>query len=304
MKKSIVFVFCLIIAATFAVALTSSATADAYPDVIPLPNGFRPEGIEIGYGHTAYAGSLADGDIYVVDLQSGDRQKLVEGPGTPAVGLSFDDRSGYLFVAGGPAGTARVYDSATGALVTAYDFSGAFVNDAIVAQDAVYFTDSFVPVMYKVELGPSGVPATSFASLPLGGDFVPGPGFNSNGIVALPDGSGLIIVHSARGELYLVDPQTGVATLIDLGGANANSGDGMLLVGQTLYVVQNFFNQIAEFQLSDEYSVATLTDIIIDDDFDIPTTADNHGNWLYAVNARFTTPPGSETTYDIVKVER
>ena len=305
MKKSILSLTGLLLFVLLAAAVPNPVSAKAFPDVIPLPNGFQPEGIVIGHGHTAYAGSLANGDIYAVDLRSGAGFILVQGPGTPAVGLSFDARNGYLYVAGGPNGDGRVYDADSGALVMTYEFGGGFVNDAIVTQDAVYFTDSFAPVIYKVALGAAGAPAVPLSTLPLGGDFVFVPGgFNTNGIVATPDGSALIIVNTSQGKLYRVDPETGEAALIDLRGASANNGDGLVLVGRTLYVVQNFANQIAEFQLKGNYSAAKLRQVIIDDNFDIPTTADNHGAWLYAVNARFGTPPGPDVAYDIVRVKR
>ena len=48
------------------------AAADTYPDVIPLPNGFFPEGIAVGHGHTFYAGSLVDGAIWAGDLRTGE----------------------------------------------------------------------------------------------------------------------------------------------------------------------------------------------------------------------------------------
>ena len=44
---------------------------------------------------------------------------------------------------------------------------------------------------------------------------------------ATDDGSALIIANSAAGELYKVDPETGVATLIDVGGVAVN-GDGLV----------------------------------------------------------------------------
>ncbi len=302
MKKLMRNVIGLILLTLLTVAVTSPVAAQAFPDVIPLPNGFQPEGIVIGKDNTAYAGSLADGDIYTVDLRTGTGEILLEGPGTPAVGLDFDRRTDYLFVSGGPSGDGRIYDTLTGDLVTSYDFAGGFVNDVIVTPNAAYFTDSFMPVLYKVELSHAGTPGAA-ETLPLSGDFVFVPGeFNTNGIVATPNGNDLIIVHSSRGELYLVDPQTGQATLIDLGGDNANSGDGLLLVARKLFVVQNFANQIAEFQLNRNYTSATLRQIITDDDFDIPTTADNKGARLYAVNARFSTPPGPDVEYDIVRV--
>lgn len=302
MKKLIRNVVGLTLLALLTVTFASPAAAQSFPEVIPLPNGFQPEGIVIGEANTAYAGSLADGDIYAVDLSTGDGEILLEGPGTPAVGLDFDRRTGYLFVSGGPNGDGRIYDTHTGDLVTSYDFAGGFVNDVIVTPHAAYFTDSFMPVLYKVELSHAGMPGAS-ETLPLSGEFVFVPGgFNTNGIVATPNGNDLIIVHSSRGELYKVDPQTGEATLIDLGGENVNSGDGLVLMARKLFVVQNSLNQIAEFHLSRSYSAASLRQIITDDDFDIPTTADNQGARLYAVNARFGTTPGPDVEYDIVRV--
>ena len=301
MKKLWRNVIGLILLALLTVAVASPVAAQAFPEVIPLPNGFRPEGIVIGDGNTAYAGSLADGDIYAADLLTGTGEIVIEGPGTQAVGLDFDHRTGYLFVSGGAGGDGRIYNTNTGDLVTGYDFGGGFVNDVIVTPNAAYFTDSFMPVLYKVELSPAGEPGVA-ETLTLGGEYVFQDGFNTNGIVATPNGTGLIIVHSGRGELYFVDPQTGEASLINLGGANANSGDGLVLVGRKLFVVQNTLNQIAEFRLNRDYSAARLQQIITDDDFDIPTTADNQGARLYAVNARFGTTPGPDVEYDIVRV--
>ncbi len=304
MKKFKQTVFGLILFALLMLIVASPAAAQPFPEVIPLPDGFRPEGIVIGEGNSAYVGSLANGDIYTVNLATGAGEILIEGPDTPAVGLDFDRRSGYLFVSGGPNGDGRIYNTHTGDLVTAYDFGGGFVNDVIVTSRAAYFTDSFMPYLYKVELDAAGEPGAA-SSLPLSGDFVFVPGgFNSNGIVATPNGNGLIVVHSSRGELYFVDPETGAASLIDLGGDNVASGDGLLLLGRTLFVVQNVLNQVAELQLNRNYSAANLQQIITDDNFDVPTTMDNKGTRLYAVNARFGTPPGPDVAYDIVRFSR
>ncbi len=285
-------------------AFAAPSENNPLPDVIPLPDGFQPEGIVIGRGFTAYAGSLADGDIYKVDLRTGEGEILVEGPGTPAVGLSFDRRTGYLYVAGGPAGTARVYATRSGELIADYDFGGAFVNDVIVTRKAAFFTDSFAPVLYKVDLDRRGRPTDSFSTLPLGGDFTQVDGFNANGIEATPNGRTLFVVHSTLGVIYRVNPDTGIATEIDLGGESAGNGDGLLLIGRKLYVVRNFINQISEFRLNRDYTAGTLTQVITSDNFDIPATIDNRGSSLYAVNARFTTPPGPDVTYDIVRVKR
>ena len=78
----------------------TSATAQSFPETVPLPDGFQPEGITVGISHTAYVGSLAGGAIYAIDLRTGTGSELVPGfPGSLfAVGLDFDPRSGYLFV--------------------------------------------------------------------------------------------------------------------------------------------------------------------------------------------------------------
>ena len=64
-------------------------------------------------------------------------------------------------------------------------------------------------------------------------------GFNLNGIEATLDGRTLIVVNSAKGRLYTVDARTGASAEIDLGGATVPTGDGILLVGPMLFVLQN-----------------------------------------------------------------
>lgn len=279
--------------------------ADAYPDVIPLPDGFQPEGVAVGRGPTIYAGSLADGSIYAANLRTG-LGGLVVPPqdGRIAVGLDFDNRSGLLWVAGGPGGAAYVYDPATGAEVASYALGTApiFVNDVIVTRDAAYLTNSFAPVYYRIPIAPGGTPSGPAQTIPLGGDytFIPG-GFNGNGIVATADGRWLIVANTSEAALYRVDPATGDATRIDTGGPVPN-GDGLVLVGHTLYVVQNFRNQIAVIRLDSDFDAGQVVRTITDPDFRIPTTADRFGSSLYAVNARFDTAPMPDTEYEIVRV--
>lgn len=285
------------------------AAANSFPDIIPLPNGFQPEGIVSGRGTTLYAGSLADGSIYEANLRTGEGELLVQGePGQIAVGLSFDRRSGYLFVAGGPTGTATVYDTATGEPVAHYQLTEeeSFINDVIVTRQAAYFTNSSQPEFYRVPLGPAGrLPAADeVETVPLSGEFQQVPGFNANGIEATQNGRHLIIVNSALGILYKVDPNTGVAEEIDLGDDNVMNGDGLLLQGKTLYVVQNFFNQVAVIQLDRNLTSGERVDTITDEAFDVPTTIAGFGSSLYVVNARFSTPPTDDTEYNIVRVPR
>lgn len=227
-----------------------------------------------------------------------------------AVGLSFDRRSNFLFVAGGPAGAGYVYDIETGVMVAEYQLTTegpTFINDVIVTRSAAYFTDSFRPFFYRIPLGPAGeLPdAVDFEEIPLTGDFIPVPGFNANGIDATPNGKSLLIVNSSSGELYHVEPETGIASMVDLGGPNLlGNGDGILLDGMTLYVVQNRLNQVAVVQLDNDLIAGEIVETITSPAFDVPTTITEFGNFLYLVNARFGIPtPGTET-YDIVKVTK
>ncbi|HET9909616.1 MAG TPA: hypothetical protein VFQ23_23415, partial [Anaerolineales bacterium] len=114
----------------------------------------------------------------------------------------------------------------------------------------------------------------------------------------------LIIVNSTEGALYTVDPNTGIATRIDLGTGAVPAGDGILLQGKTLYVVQNQLNQIAVVKLSTDLSSGTIEETITSPNFRVPTTIAQFGNSLYAVNARFGTPPTPDTEYEVVQVPR
>ena len=286
-------------------AAVPAAAQSAFPDVIELPNGFRSEGIAIGNQHTFYAGSLGDGTIVSGDLRTGEVEVLVPGaPGQLAVGMSYDKRSGYLFVAGGPNGVGRVYDTGSGALVAEYAMGSGFINDVIVTRDAAYFTNSFAAEFYRVPLGPAGRLASATANtIPLAGDWQQVAGFNANGIEATSNGKTLVIVNSGGQAVYTVDPGTGEASQIDLGGA-LPAGDGLVLAGKTLYVVQNQLNQIAVITLSTDLGSGVVGEPITNPAFDIPTTAGLFGSSLYAVNAKFGTPPTPTTPYEVVRVDR
>jgi len=297
----------LLLAAVLLFAAVPARASQPFPEVIGLPDGFNPEGIVAGRGPIAYVGSLANGAIYAADLRRGTGAILVPGQtGRVAVGLEFDRKTGYIYAAGGNTGTAYVYDSRTGAEVAAYSFfgpGGGFVNDVVVTRDAAYFTNSNQPVLYRVPLERNGQPADQAAvtTITLGGDWQQVSGFNANGIEVNRKGDTLIVVNSSVGMLYAVDPATGVASAIDLGGESVLNGDGLLRIGNTLYVVRNRLNIIAAFTLADDLRSATLEQNLSSPNFAVPTTVTSFGRALYAVNARFGLPPGPFT---IVRVER
>jgi sugar lactone lactonase YvrE len=282
----------------------AEATRDVFPKVISLPNGWQPEGIATGRGTSFYVGSLRDGAIYRGSVLTGDGSVLVEGSaGQVAVGIEVDRRN-RIWVAGGPTGTGRVYDAATGVELASYSFAAAgtgFVNDVVVTRDAAYFTDSVNPVLYVVPLDRNGQPGAAL-TLPLTGELEYTTGFNVNGIEASPDGRTLLLVQSNLGLLFTASAQTGVTEQVDLGGASLTNGDGLLRRGNTLYVVRNQRNEIAVIRLGDRYQTGSLVDTITDSFFRVPTTVAAFGPYLYAVNARFGTPPTPDTAYEVVRV--
>lgn len=289
--------------------MAAPAESDRFPQIISLPNGFRPEGIVTGRGTTIYAGSLANGAIYRADLRTGEGSLLFAGEtGRVAVGLGYDRRTNFVYAAGGPTGRAYVYDGRSGETEGVFQLTAettTFVNDVIVTRDAAYFTDSFRPVLYRLPLSRGGrLPeADAVEEIALGGDFefVAGA-FNSNGIEATASGKSLIVVNSTVGALYRVDPQSGEAALIDLGGGSVANGDGILLKGNTLYVVQNQLNQVAVIRLNHRLTSGEIVKLVTDPNLDIPTTIADFGRLLYVVNARFSTPPTPDTTYTIVRL--
>lgn len=303
----------ILLALVLALASVMSALAapgNAFPEVIPLPNGFQPEGITTGVGHTFYAGSLVNGAIYKGDYRTGEGTVIFPGEeGRVSVGMDYDPRSGYLFVAGGPTGNAYIYDGSTGEPLATYMLAegNSFINDVVVTKDAAYFTNSFQSFYYEIPLSKNGqLPDESdVRTIPLEGDYVPAPGFSANGIDATPNGKQLIIVTSGNGALYLLPAGGSDAQQIDLGGEDVLAGDGILLDGKTLYVVQNQFFQIAVVKLSPDLTIGDVAGTISDSDFRFPTTIAEFGNALYAVNARFDVPnPTPDTEYEVVRVSK
>ncbi|MDW4910213.1 SMP-30/gluconolactonase/LRE family protein [Streptomyces sp. ADMS] len=289
--------------ATVGAGTASAAPArSTWPTEFTLPNAFLPEGITIGDKPYAYMGSRANGAVIRTDLRTGEGKILYAGgTGQVSVGLKLD-RDGLLYIAGNT-GIARIVDSRTGELVATHQLTeatGHFINDVILHRDRAWFTDSRDAVLYGVPRGRSG----EIRALPLTGDWTQTPNVNNaNGIVATPDGRGLIVVKSSPGELYNVSLETGHATKITLvGQEDVVNGDGLVRIGRTLYVVQNRLNLISVWDLDAGATTATLRTTITDPRFDVPTTAARFGNRLYLVNARFTTPQTPETTFNGVAV--
>lgn len=295
---------CIVLIALLTAWAVAAPTAQAgsdhgrWPSRIDLPNGFQPEGITIGDRPIAYLGSLANGDIYAADLRTGTGRVISEGPGTASVGMKIDHR-GRLFVAGGPAGNARMISVRTGGVLARWNFGSTptFVNDVVLTERWAWFTDSQQPYLYGVPIRRDGTVGgdADVRKLRLSGDWTQQDGFNANGIARTPDGKALLVVSSVAASLYRVDPQTGSATKVDLGGVPLTNGDGLLVTGRTLFVVQNQLNRVAKFVLDRRGCTGRFDGIQTSPDFSVPTTVAAYGHRLYLPNAKFgVTPPSSD----------
>jgi sugar lactone lactonase YvrE len=295
-----------LVAAAASLAAASPGANRSFPQVIQLPQGFQPEGIEVGKGDTFYVGSRVTGAVFRGNLRTGAGAILVQGGGgRTATGIELDPQN-RLWVAGAATGDAYVFNAKTGSLIRTYHFAGSdtFINDLVVTPKAAYFTDSRKALLYKVPIGPGGA-LGAFQTVAIGSPFVLGAGFNLNGIDATPNGKTLIAVQSNTGKLFRIDTASAAVREVTLaGGESVPNGDGILLTGKRLYVVQNTNNRVAVISLTPDFASGRVVTRLSDPDFSVPTTIDNHGRRLYAVNARFGVANPGTASYQVVQLAK
>ncbi|MEV0093015.1 superoxide dismutase [Streptomyces sp. NPDC050738] len=291
-------------------AEAAGSAGGRWPSGFPLPDGFQPEGIAIGTRPYAYVGSIAHGSVHRASLATGRGRTVVEGAGPdhPVIGLKLDEQHGRLLLCGGVSREIRVADLRSGRVVTSYTVGseGTMVNDVVLTPGAAWFTDSYKAQLYRLPLGRRGE-LGDIATVPLSGDWVQGPDFTANGIARTPDGSALIVADTAAdgGALMRVDPRTGRARKVEIGALQLPYADGLLLLGRTLYVVQQQINAIDVVELNAAGTRGrAITRITDPAHFRIPTTAAAWGDRIYLPNARFDVPPTPETDYDVVSVQQ
>ena len=277
--------------------------------------GCYPEGIAANdKSGDFYVSSVVDGSIYRGNVSSRKAELFLRGGPkqedgrTSATGLKLDDEQ--LFVAGAGTGKVFIYNATSGELIRSFEAQGedtprpVFLNDLAINPQTgdAYITDSFVPILWRVpaeEVKNSSTPGELKPWLVLDdppdqiGPIPYEPGFNLNGIVATTDGRYLLTVQSNTGKLYRIDTQTEQVTPVDLGGAKLTNGDGLVLTGNTLYVIRNqgFITKISlgnNFKsgevVEDNITVPSPTDEV---DGDFPTTGALVGGRLLVVNSQF-----------------
>ena len=183
--------------------------------------------------------------------------------------------------------------------------AGHFANDiAVDAQGNAYVTDSFSPIIYKVDL--QGVATVFYENAAQA--TVPGQ-FGFNGIVFHPGGY-LLAVHSTLGRLYKIPlggsgapTATAVTTTRSLAG-----GDGLLLQdNQTLLLVSNSQQTVFRLTSADSWATTAVAGTFATGDV-FPTTLTRRGNSdvyvLYAYLGKLfggVMPPQSTFTINKIK---
>lgn len=289
----------------FLFALTGCSKEDevvtATKDVYTLPDDrFFPEGIAYDAASAVfYTGSTTNGNILRVNVSSGETSLFSSGADQGrsfCTGMKLDSK-GRLWVCGGGEGKIHLLSN-QGALVKTWDvktlFNGLFINDCIGDDEYMYFTDSQAQKIYRSKVT-EDQPGDLEEWLAFTNEQIPyTTGTNANGIEMTKDGKYLIIVVSISGKLYRIDKATKAISEISLN-ATVQSGDGILLEGNTLYVSRNATGQIFPVVLNADYTQGTVgagfgSNLLFN------TTMAKVGDYFLVVNGQLnrrsgTTPP-------------
>ncbi|MEN2418079.1 superoxide dismutase [Streptomyces rimosus] len=269
--------------------------------VFRLPDGFRPGCVGDGRFNLLYFGSLHDGAVHRIDPATGEGTPVHRGTGGPAVALQVNWQTS-LFIAGGASGELRAIEGSTGAVHGIYPLggTGAYASDLIGLGAGHYVTDAARPYVHLLPYGPFGSlppPPGGIVTLPLTGEWVQGDGPTATGITYADDG-GLIVLNSAAGALYRVDPKTGDAVRVPHHGPSLCGADGLRTLGGRLYVVRPERNAVDVLRL-DPATGSTTVGRLTDPDLDGPgkPAVDRSRTQLCVPNTRRGTPPTPTTPY-------
>jgi sugar lactone lactonase YvrE len=289
--------------ATTALAAALSSAALASGDVLFTAEQAYPEGIAWSAPHNSFfVSSIHQGVIGKVAMDGHYTPFIRDAKLVSSVGLQFDATRNLVWAAVGDLGNSvrsspttqgklaalAAYDATTGERRAYHDLGGLvegghFANDlALDAQGQVYVTDSFSPVIYRLD-------ARGQASVFVRSELFTGEGFNLNGIAWHADGYLLVNKHNS-GELFRIST-TGTADIQRVALPEALKGaDGLLLLAPNrLAMVQNSgADRVVELVSNDGWHSATIaSEHKTAGSF--PTTAARVGKNYYVLNSRLDT---------------
>lgn len=253
-----------------------------------------PEGVAFdGKTRRFLATALLGGQITQIDAATGEETVFF----TSEVPLQFsgakvDEANRRLWVCTsdirGPIGGVTLIDVDTGVLIRHFPLSTRGIcNDVCLDADGVaYVTDSFQPVIYRVDArdGSAGeFTRDAQMAAPMGQ-------FGLNGIVMTPGGASIIGGFTSPSKLFVISLEAPERVReIELSGdpfgmpdANFTGADGLVFLDRTLYVIHNGGVQQVTFT-ADDYSRGTVKSAIAPESG--LTTATVVDNELYVIKA-------------------
>jgi DNA-binding beta-propeller fold protein YncE len=296
-----------LLGAALVIAPVSAGPAIAHPRSEPRPvvtfsipgDAVFPEGVAADPRNgDFYVGSTTDGTIFRGNVRRPALEVFLAGGAdgrTSATGLKVDPR-GRLFVSGGGTGQMWVYQLRGRKLLGHFDTgqgAASFINDVTVTPNGdAYFTDSLIPVLYRVRASslrqPSSQVRTPEAFLDFNGTAVVyQTGFNLNGIAASADGRHLVTVQSNTGQLFRIDVADRSVAEIPVQGGPLTAGDGILLEGRRLLVVRNQLELIVTVALGRKLDHGEVVSQFTDAALQFPTTIARSRGLYLVVNSQF-----------------
>lgn len=210
-----------------------------------------------------FATGLFSGAVTQIDANTGEERPFYSPAGPPQQlsGAKVDVERRRLWVCASEIqrmwGGVHVFDVDSGALLGTFDLAHQGIcNDVALDADGVaYVTDSFQPVIYRVDLRDRSA-----------GEFIRDPKMTGpvgriglNGIAVTPDDNYLIGGFSSPSKLFVLPRAGGEVHEISLSGdpfsvdddPNLTGADGIVFLGRKLYVVNNGAVQEVTFTGSD-----------------------------------------------------
>ena len=318
---------------TFIAGLFTSPLSMADNKIITIHNkGLYPEGI--GYDPQTkhfYVSSVARGEIWQVDQNGKSVLFAKNDKFASTIGLHIDDKNDRLLICVSDPGVGEksskatigklaglaVYDLNTKKEIAFYnlastnDKKGHFANDVSIDEKGnSYITDSFSPIIYKVNKQGKISILANYPELQ-----VKQGKFGLNGIVYHPDGF-LIVAHYDSGKLYKIDldnPSNIKEILLkkQTKSWKPTGLDGLLLLkNETLIAVNNDSsgrkngNFILRLTSHDNWDSASVNGVMPSSNT-FPTTLTNSGDKVFVLHAKlhalFSKQP-AEKTFEIEQV--
>src|SRR5262249_5129299 len=167
--------------------------------------------------------------------------------------------------------------------------------------------DSARPFLYRIDTRDTALPGTTtvqpWLDVSAAGTYRSGEGpfgVNLNGLVASPDGRTPLTGQDNTRTPFRVDVASKEITPVAVDRADLLFGDGLLRVGDDLYVARNAPNEIVRLRLGPDWRTATAQSTFTSDQLAFPTAlAELHGR-LLITNAQLNAAANPQLPFTIL----